>query len=136
MAETSSPDGNGSRHGKGGAGSPGRSTRLSKAGVLVVVIFGPHGSRAGILTNGSFSRDEWNHLLRLFKRRHRMKALRWRKRDHTWWRATRGVKKSLHKVWDLWSVRGNTDERKEVEIAVGNSMRSASRSEVGYSQAS
>ena len=31
---------------------------------------------------------------------------------------------------------GKTDERKEVEIAVGNSWRFASRSEVGYSQAS
>ena len=31
---------------------------------------------------------------------------------------------------------GNTDERKEVEIAAGSSMRPASRSEVGYSQAS
>ena len=30
----------------------------------------------------------------------------------------------------------NTDERKEVEIAAGNRMRSASRSEIGYSQAS
>ena len=30
----------------------------------------------------------------------------------------------------------NTDERKEVETAAGNSMRSASRSEIGYSQAS
>ena len=30
----------------------------------------------------------------------------------------------------------NTDERKEVEIEAGNSMRSASRSEFGYSQAS
>ena len=39
------------------------------------------------------------------KRRLRTKALRWRKRDHAWWRVTRGVKKSLHKVWDLWSIR-------------------------------
>ena len=30
----------------------------------------------------------------------------------------------------------NADERKEVEVAPGNSWRSASRSEVGYSQAS
>ena len=30
---------------------------------------------------------------------------------------------------------GNTDERKEVEIASGKSMRSASKSEIGYSQA-
>ena len=30
----------------------------------------------------------------------------------------------------------NTDERKEVETGAGNSMRSASRSEIGYSQAS
>ena len=29
----------------------------------------------------------------------------------------------------------NTDKRKEVEIASGNSMRSASKSEIGYSQA-
>ena len=26
-------------------------------------------------------------------------------RDHAWWRVTRGVRKSLHKVWDLWSIR-------------------------------
>ena len=32
--------------------------------------------------------------------------------------------------------RENTDERKEVEIVAGNSWRFASRSEVGYSQAS
>ena len=121
-----------------------------------------------MLTNGRFTRDEWNNLLHLFnnvsflmylvaisviffltirlqsrspcqnevKRRLRTKALRWRKRDHAWWRSTRRVKKTLPKVWDLWSVLVNTDSRKEVEIAAGNSMRSASRSEIGHSQAS
>ena len=41
------------------------------------------------------------------KRRLQMKALRWRRRDHwAWWRATRGVRKTLHKVWGIWSIRG------------------------------
>ena len=39
------------------------------------------------------------------KMRLRTKALRWRKRDHAWWRVTRGVRKSLHEVCDLWSIR-------------------------------
>ena len=33
------------------------------------------------------------------QKRLRMNSLRWRKRDHAWWRATRGVRKSLHVVW-------------------------------------
>ena len=57
------------------------------------------------------------------KRRLRTKALRWRKRNHAWWRGTRGVKKTVHKVLDLWSIQENTDERKEIEVAAGKSMR-------------
>ena len=78
------------------------------------------------------------------------KALRWRKRDHAWWRVSRGVAKAMprqvlhgQRSEDI-SSRSlgslvdpvNTDERKEVEIAAGNSWRFTSRSEVGYSQAS
>ena len=40
------------------------------------------------------------------KRRPRTKALRWRKRDHAWWHVTRGVRKSLHDVWGIWSIWG------------------------------
>ena len=40
------------------------------------------------------------------KRRLRTKALRWRKRDYSWWRETRRVRKSLHKLWGLWSIWG------------------------------
>ena len=50
------------------------------------------------------------------KRRLRTKDLRWRRRDHAWWHATRGVRKSLHKVWDLVNPE-NTDERKEVVMS-------------------
>ena len=39
------------------------------------------------------------------RRRLRTKALRRRKRDHPKWRVNRGVRKSLHEVWDLWSIR-------------------------------
>ena len=39
------------------------------------------------------------------RRRLRTKALQRRKRDHVWWRASKGVRKSLHEVWDLWSIR-------------------------------
>ena len=70
------------------------------------------------------------------KSRLRTKALRWRERDHAWWRATRGVKKSLHKVWDLWSIWRIPMKEKNSKISAGNSMRSASRLEIGYSQAS
>ena len=38
------------------------------------------------------------------RRRLRMKALRRRKRNHVWLRASKRVRKSLHKVWDLWSI--------------------------------
>ena len=70
------------------------------------------------------------------KRRLRTKALRWRKRDHAWWRAIRGVRKSLHKVLGSLVIPENTDERKEVEIASRKLVRPDSRSEGGYSQAS
>ena len=122
---------------------------------------------ADILTKGNFTRDEWNHFLRLFnnmsfsmfscshfsdffptirfesrascqkrvRRRLRTKALRWRKRDHAWWRAIRGVRKSLHKVLDFWSIQGMPIKRK-VERASRKLVRPDSRSEVGYSQAS
>ena len=39
------------------------------------------------------------------RRRLRMKALRRRKRSHVWCCASEGVRKSLHEVWDLWSIR-------------------------------
>ena len=92
-----------------------------------------------ILTKGSFSRDEWNHLLCLFstmnfsmyscshfsnflsddldqigkqnamrkevRRRLRMKALQRRKRSQVWCCASKGVRESLHEVWDLRSIR-------------------------------
>ena len=35
----------------------------------------------------------------------RTKAHQWRKRDHAWWRVTRGVRESLHEVGDLESIR-------------------------------
>ena len=34
-----------------------------------------------------------------------MKALRRRKRSHAWCCASKRVRKSLHEVWDLWSIR-------------------------------
>ena len=39
------------------------------------------------------------------RRRFRMKALQQRKRSHVWCCASKGVRKSLHDVWDLWSIR-------------------------------
>ena len=39
------------------------------------------------------------------RRRLRMKALWRRKRSHVWCCASEGVRKSLHEVWDLWSIR-------------------------------
>ena len=46
------------------------------------------------------------------------------------------VETFLHEVLGSLVNPGNTDERKEVEIAAGISLRSATRSEVGYSQVS
>ena len=124
----------------------------------------------------SFSRDEWNHLLRLFNimnfsmfscshlseflsdrsqsrapcqkevnRRLQEKAHQWqnrslryrRKRDKsTWYHAARGARKTLHRIWGIWSNPGNFDEEKEVEIVTGKPVQTASKSEVGYSQVS
>ena len=61
------------------------------------------------------------------KRRLRTKGLRWRKRDHAWWRAIRGVRKSLHEVLESLVNPGNTDERKEVEIVSWKLVRPDSR---------
>ena len=49
------------------------------------------------------------------KLRLRMKAFRWWKRDHAWWRAARGVTKSLLDVWDLWSTRRIAMKEKKSE---------------------
>ena len=42
---------------------------------------------------------------KVVRRRLRMKALRRRKRSHVWCCASKGARKSLHEVWDLWSIR-------------------------------
>ena len=64
------------------------------------------------------------------KRRLRTKALRWRKRDHARWRAIRGVRKSLHKVWDLWSIRGIPIERSRKSIQETGAARLKVRSRI------
>ena len=81
------------------------------------------------------------------QKRLQMKALRWQSRDHAWWRVPAKarpinlVMRSPRSEEDSSQSLGylvipeNADERKEVEIA-GHSWRSASRSEIGYSQAS
>ena len=101
---------------------------------------------ADMLTKGSFTRDEWDHLLRLLnimyfsifscshfsdlflirsesrascqkevKRRLQVKTHQWqsrkqqfqRKRDQsTWYHAASGVRKTLHRIWGIWSIRG------------------------------
>ena len=51
------------------------------------------------------------------RRRLRMKALRRRKRSHVWFCASKGVRKSLHKVLDLWPIRGMPmKEKKSYQI--------------------
>ena len=123
---------------------------------------------ADILTKESFSRDEWNHLRRLFNilsfsmyscshfsdfllddQVRKQSAMS--KRGQTTTsnegspkakarpclvaRDPRSEELSSRSLGSLVNP-GNTDERKEVETAAGNSMRSASRSKVGYSQVS
>ena len=51
------------------------------------------------------------------RRRFRLKALQRRKRSHVWSLAGKGVRKSHHEVWDLWSSWWIPMKRKEVEIA-------------------
>ena len=69
-------------------------------------------------------------------KRLRMKALQRQKRSQVWCYAMRGVRKSLHEVWDLWSKPGNVDERKEVERASRQLVLHDSNSKIRYSQAS
>ena len=72
-----------------------------------------------------------------------MKAHQWqnqslwyqRKRDKsTWYYAARGARKTLHRIWGIWSNPVNADGRKEVEIATRIPVQTASKLEVGYSQ--
>ena len=44
------------------------------------------------------------------------------------------MRETLQHIFGYLANPGITDERKEVEIAAGNSWRSATRTEVGYSQ--
>ena len=123
---------------------------------------------ADILTKGSFSRDEWNDLLRLFNNMSfsmyscshfsdfllddqvRKQSAMSKKGQKTTSnegspkakarpcmvaRDPRSEELSSRSLGSLVNPE-NTDERKEVETAAGNSVRSASRSEVGYSQVS
>ena len=79
------------------------------------------------------------------KRRFRTKALRrqnqslWyrRRRDHsTWYHAVRGVRKTLHRIWVMWSIWRMPMNEKEWKLQQGKPLQIASKSEVGYSQVS
>ena len=71
------------------------------------------------------------------RRRLRMKTtLRRRKRGHVWCCNSEGVRKSLHEVWDLWSIRGMPMKEREVVQASTQLILHHSNSKVGYSQAS
>ena len=86
---------------------------------------------ADILTKESFSRDEWNHLLRLFN----IMSFSMFSCCHFSDFLPRSEEISSQSLGSLVNPV-KTDERKELEIAAGNSWRSASRSEMDYSQAS
>ena len=131
---------------------------------------------AEILTKGSFSRNEWNHLLRLFNIMsfsmfscsHFCDVLsdpigKQSAKSKSGQEATSSEGSPMAKPKPMvpakarplnlvarspWSEKnssqnyeysinpGNADERKEVGIASGNSLQTASKSEVGYSQVS
>ena len=60
-----------------------------------------------------------------------------RRGDHsTWYHAARGVRTTLHRILGIWSILGMPMKRKGVEIASGNSLHNAAKSEVGYAQVS
>ena len=145
---------------------------FSYAGTVMDKICGWEDEESGWVRNSpkmrSFSRDEWNHLLRLFnimifsmfscghisdflsgEQVRKQSAMSKRGQEATSKegspmgkarpclvaRDPRSEEISAQSLEYLVNPR-NADERKEVEIADGNSWRFASRQEVGYSQAS